>query len=353
MHIFKLFCKIISPKVTMRRFAYIFLSLILLAASCSDGGDYVLISGRAQGGVYSVKLRASGSSRELVALRDGIDSVLLCVDHSVSGYNPGSILSRLNAGETVEADSIIRELYRLSRQYWAETDGAVDVAAGDLFDIWGFGFTHDSLPSPEKVRSVLDSCGMKLLPETLDEMMVSAGKHPKLNFNCVAQGYSCDLIAEYLHGKGIHDMLINVGGEIYCEGVNPSGASWCIGIDKPFDGNDQSGAVLQGLYRAGQSACGVVTSGNYRKFYVRDGRKYSHTIDPRSGYPVSHSLLCATVVAENATRADALATYCMVAGLEEASAFILADDKLEACLVYDEDGEMKAWTSPGFVLEEE
>lgn len=344
----------------MRRITLILSMLLMVAVSCRPGSDYVLISGPAQGGVYSVKLRAGKmagpgrmSENQLQELKAGIDSVLQAVDHSVSGYNPGSVLSRFNAGERVSSDTVIREMYRLSRESWKETGGAVDVAAGALFDIWGFGFTHDSLPSDDRVREVLEDCGMKILPETFDEVEAMETKRPKLNFNCIAQGYSCDLVADYLHSKGIHDMLINVGGEIFCEGVNPSGQPWCIGIDKPFDGNNESGAVLQGLYRVGGEPRGVVTSGNYRKFYVRDGRKYSHTIDPRSGYPVSHSLLCATVVAPDATRADALATYCMVVGLEEASNFILADDSLEACLVYDEDGVMKAWTSPGFVLEEQ
>ena len=126
---------------------------------------------------------------------------------------------------------------------------------------------------------------------------------PELNFNAIAQGYSCDLVAEYLHSLGVNQMLVDVGGEIYCEGLNPSGQPWGIGLDRPVDGNDTPGEDLQGIFRAGPEPCGVVTSGNYRKFYVRDGKKYAHTIDPKTGCPVTHSLLCATVIAGNATEA--------------------------------------------------
>lgn len=306
--------------------------------------------------MYEVKLRASNAGVKPEEIQKNIDSILMDVDQSVSGYNPQSVLSRFNRGEAVVPDTIFSELYRRSREIWELTEGAVDVAAGPIFDIWGFGFTADSLPPASLIEETLKNCGMALLPEDPALLGKAIDNHecpqPRLNFNCIAQGFSCDLIASYLHGLGIHDIMINVGGEIFIEGKNPAGENWKVGIDKPVDGNAIAGEDIQGVYEAGGEACGLVTSGNYRKFYIRDGRKYSHTIDPRNGYPVSHSLLCATVVAPDATTADALATYCMVIGLEEASRFILADDRLEACLLYDEDGKIKAWTSPGFIFTE-
>ena len=172
-----------------------------------------------------------------------------------------------------------------------------------------------------------------------------------MNFNAIAQGYSCDKVASYLHGMGVKDMLVDIG-EIYCEGVNPAGKPWKIGIDRPVDGNNSPGADLDGVWESGGKACGIVTSGNYRKFYVRDGRKYSHTIDPRTGWPVEHNLLSATIVAPNATDADAYATYCMVIGMEAAREFILSNaGRIEGYLIYsDENGEMQEWASSGFSI---
>ena len=184
-----------------------------------------------------------------------------------------------------------------------------------------------------------------------DDIVLDGGKMPKLNFNAVAQGYSCDVIASYLYSIGVKDMLVDIG-EFFCDGLNPSGKPWTIGIDRPIDGNNDVGAQLQGIFRAPAGPHGIVTSGNYRKFYVKDGKKYAHTIDPSSGRPVEHSLLSATVVAPDAMTADAYATWCMVVGLEEAKAFLSAAEGFEGCLIYDDCGQMKSWSSPGFVLEE-
>ena len=192
------------------------------------------------------------------------------------------------------------------------------------------------------------------IPEGLfsgNDLLLEPGPLPVLNFNAIAQGYSCDKVASYLHGMGVKDMLVDIG-EIYCEGVNPAGKPWKIGIDRPVDGNNSPGADLDGVWESGGKSCGIVTSGNYRKFYVRDGRKYSHTIDPRTGWPVEHNLLSATIVAPNATDADAYATYCMVIGMEAAREFILSNaGRIEGYLIYsDETGEMQEWASPGFSI---
>lgn len=338
-------------------------SLLGLSA-CGGGSDYISITGYAQGGTYLVTLNMHGEAGKVKKSREelkfGIDSVLLCIDKSISGYNKGSLLSRFNAGESVVPDSIFSVIYEKSYGYFSMTRGAVDVAAGPLFDIWGFGFTSDSLPSADKVAETLAASGMSRLRPSMEpdsEGKVSgrslladpldAGALPVLNYNAVAQGYSCDLVASYLSSEGVEDMLVDIGGEIYCRGLNPSGQPWAIGVDRPVDGNDTPGEDLQGVMLAGPEPCGVVTSGNYRKFYVRDGRKYAHTIDPRTGYPVSHSLLSATVVAADAALSDALATCCMVIGLEEAKSFIESRPDLEAYLVYDEDGVIKTWQSSG------
>ena len=182
-------------------------------------------------------------------------------------------------------------------------------------------------------------------------MLVEENEEPmvRLNYNAVAQGYSCDLVAAYLYSIGVKDMMVDIG-EIYCDGKNPSGNRWTIGIDRPADGNNDIGAQIQGIFKVPDGPHGVVTSGNYRKFYIRGGKKYAHTIDPLTGYPVQHNLLSATILADDALTADAYATYCMVIGLERSMELLASRPDLEGCLVYDEEGEFRTWCSDGFVL---
>ena len=333
-----------------RHFLFIFLSisaLILLVVSCSKGGNYLQLTGYAQGGTYSVKFNSKGVKLPAGEIQAAVDSILTLIDTTLSGYNKGSQLSRFNAGESVHVNDLFKDIYSLSRKFYDETGGALDVASGPLFDIWGFGFSSDKMPSAEVVDSVLAICGM----DSLDENMrpKAAGVVPRLNFNAIAQGYTSDKIAAYLHSLGVKDMLVDIG-EIYCEGVNQKGIPWSIGIDRPFDGNMSPGADLDGIWRGDGSGCGVVTSGNYRKYYEKDGNKYSHTIDPRTGYPVQHNLLSATIVAPDAVTADAFATYCMVIGLDAAKDFINSREDLEGYLIYDNGGNMTEWASSGFKL---
>ena len=328
------------------------LAAALLLCACNGPGRYVAVTGYAQGGTYSVKFNAKGLKVSRAQVASAIDSILVLVDTTLSGYNKSSQLSRFNAGEEIVPNQLFSDIYGYSYGIWEETGGCVDVAAGPLFDIWGFGFSNDSLPSEDRVREVLASCGMARLRRDIvpGEPLSSASfDDARLNFNAIAQGYTCDLVADYLKSVGVTDMLVDIG-EIYCTGHNPSGLDWSIGVDRPTDGNDTPGADLDGIWQSGGRSCGIVTSGNYRKFYVRDGRKYAHTIDPRSGCPVGHSLLSATVVAPTAAAADAYATYCMVIGYDEARAFIESRGDLEGYLIYDEGGAMKEWASPGFKL---
>ena len=326
----------------------------LLAVSCTEKG-YVKVVGYAQGGTYTVTFNMEGVSLPAEEVRNGIDSILNQIDVTLSGYNHNSLLSRFNAGDTVIVDHMFAEIYSRAYEVYEETQGAVDVSFSPLYDMWGFGFRNGSLPSERQVDSVMNFCGMQRLRKTMSDLIgapilssaLSDGMFdPQLNYNAIAQGYSCDLVAEYLYSIGVNDMMVNIG-EIFCDGKNPSGVAWNIGIDRPEDGNDQPGAQLQEIFAVPEGPHGVVTSGNYRKFYIRDGKKYAHTVDPRTGYPVSHNLLSATIIAENALLADAYATYCMVIGLEEAKAFIESREDIEGCLVYDQDGEFVTWCSEG------
>ena len=330
--------------------------------SCTKSSPYVTITGFAKGGTYTVKYNSAGIDCPVEAVKDSVDALLRDIDNSLSGYNKKSLLSRFNAGESIVPDLLFKDIYSVAFDVFASTDGAVDVASAPLYDIWGFGFANDSLPSSEKIYQVMNSCGLMRLNKDMDaalssdgslspaDLILEPGASARLNYNAIAQGYSCDVVARYLYSLGVKDMLVDIG-EIFCDGVNPSGGPWTLGIDRPADGNNTVGAQIQGIFRAPEGPHGIVTSGNYRKFYIRDGKKYAHTIDPRTGYPVDHTLLSATVVAPDATLADAFATYCMVIGLDASKEFISSRPDLEACLIYDDNGAFCTWTSEGFILE--
>ena len=333
--------------------------------SCTPHDRYMVFSGHAQGGTYTVKLNLKGVKEDPQAIRDSVDALLVKIDNSLSGYNKNSLLSRFNAGQTIVPDSLFIDIYARAHDFYEQTGMVVDAASAPLFDIWGFGFKSGEMPSDEKVAQVLAGCGLdrlnrdmaaaidgngNLSPKSL--LSESAGESlPQLNYNAIAQGYSCDVVAAYLYSIGVKDMMVDIG-EIYCDGVNPSGNRWTIGIDSPVDGNNTPGQNLQAIFRVPEGPHGVVTSGNYRKFYVKDGKKYAHTVDPRNGYPVTHTLLSATILAPDATLADAYATHCMVIGMEESMNFIESQPDVEGCLIYDENGEFKIWTSKGFVIEQ-
>ena len=342
--------------------------LLLMTVSCgnrnrshSDSG-YVMIQGYAQGGVYSVTMNMAGVDVDMETVADSVQAILDTIDVTLSGYNKNSLLSRFNAGEDITPNQLFLDTYDIGYRIYDETKGVVDVASAPLFDMWGFGFKNDEMPSDDEVCQAMKDCGLGrcyasskefsgMTISAADLLLENESVLPQLNYNAIAQGYSCDLVAKYLYSIGVKDMLVNIG-EIYCDGKNPSGVQWTVGIDKPVDGNNELGAELQGVFKVPEGPRGVVTSGNYRKFYVKDGKKYAHTIDPRTGYPVEHSLLSATVIAADAMTADAYATYCMVVGLEESKAFFSEHTDMEACLVYDEDGEFKTWCTPGFMLED-
>ena len=338
--------------------------LLCAAFSCTPHKKgYVTITGFAQGGPYAVKFNIEGVKTAPEEIRDSVNAILSDIDNSLSGYNKNSLLSRFNSGSTITPDRLFLDMYQEAYDVFIQTGGVVDAASAPLFDIWGFGFANQSLPSDDEVGKVRQNCGMsRLKADIMDavspdgtlapaDLLLTEGTLPKLNYNAIAQGYSCDVVAKYLYSLGVKDMMVDIG-EIFCDGVNPSGRPWTLGIDRPEDGNNDPGAQIQGIFKAPEGPHGIVTSGNYRKFYIRDGKKYSHSIDPRTGYPVQHTLLSATIVADNATLADAYATYCMVAGLEASRDFIQSRPDLEGCLVYDQDGVFQTWCSDGFVLED-
>ncbi len=347
-------------KITSAIITIVSLLILTHLTGCNreEAEEYIVNDGFAQGSTYHIvckapdgeKMRGEEFSKEL---EESIATWFEEIDKSVSGYDSLSILSKINRGEDPQLDAIFIDIFNYSKKLCRESNGKVDPSAAPLFDLWGFGFKNGVEIEQKSIDSLKRYVGMEKLSIREELMPDGAKKHylqrenPQimLNFNAIAQGYTVDYFASRFDSMGITDYLIEIGGEIICKGVNPKSKEWKVGIDKPFDGNNIQGESLQAVIPLSNKA--LVTSGNYRKFYIKEGKKYSHTIDPISGYPVDHSLLSATVITGSATEADAYATYFMVVGLEEAKKILQERDDMEALLVYGEGERMMEFCTPG------
>ena len=324
--------------------AFLLTASLLITASCSGGPEYRRIEGFAQGGTFHIIYSAPAAGVDEDTVISLVSRRLQDIDFSISGYNKGSLLSRFNRGEDIVPDRYFLELFEMSMKLWKETGGLFDVSGGPLFDFWGFGFKNpsglDSLRDDARTARIVDSLleftGMDLL--TLEDGRIIR-KDPRvtLNFNAIAQGYTCDVVADLLDSLGADNYLVEVGMEIVCKGLNASGKPWRIGIDAPVDGSQTAGENVQKFLDL--TDCGITTSGNYRKFFIVDGKKYSHSINPVTGYPVQHDLLSATVISIDTARSgalsDAYATYCMVVGKDAAARFIGSRGDLRGYLIHD------------------
>ena len=310
-------------------------------SSCNQPKSYVSINGFAQGTTYSISYQADSSRN----YQREIDSVLADFDTSCSIYNPKSIVTRINANDTsARADKYFADVFSLSRTVWEKSGGVFDITIGPLTEAWGFGFKNKVKLDSAKVDSLKLLVGMDKV-RLENGRLIKADPRMFINLNAIAQGYSVDVIAEFLEAKGITDYMVEIGGEIRTKGLNSKGKEWVIGVDKPVE-NAMPGENFQFLLSI--SGKSVTTSGNYRKFYEENGVKYSHTIDPKSGFPVRHSLLCATVIADNCGLADAYATAFMVVGLDKAKEMIKHLDGFDAIFVYtDASGAFQIYATEG------
>lgn len=277
-------------------------------------------SGPAQGTSYHFSWWGDSAAR---ITQTGIDSILAHVNESLSTYQNPSIINIFNGGDLIQTDDpYFTFMVRRSRELSQLTDGSFDPTVMPLVKAWGFGPDNALVPKVDNLDSLLVLVGMdKIEEEEKPEGKITFSKKIRtvqLDFNAIAQGYTVDLLAEYFDKKGVNDYLIELGGEALSRGKNAKGEAWTLGIEKPVDlvGISELAALVD------ISGVAIATSGNYRKFYEKDGLRYSHTIDPATGRPVTHSLLSVTVIAEDCATADAMATAFMVMGTEKAQAFI-------------------------------
>jgi len=315
--------------------------IMLLLGSCSRTISYDNFAGFAQGTTYSMVFENDGSLNP-EEIRSEVEKILHDFDLSLSLYVDSSILSRVNRNEDVVVDPYFTEAYEKSVKISEITGGAFDITVGPLVKAWGFGPDEHRNFTEERRDSLLRLVGM-------DKVRLENGRVIKsdpdifLDFNAIAQGYSVDVIAGYFNSRGIKTYLVEIGGEVRVRG-DKQGVPWRIGIDRPEENNNIPGSDLQAIINLKNKS--LATSGNYRKFYVEDGIKYSHTIDPRTGYPAMNQLLSATIIASDCATADGIATACMVFGMEKTLEFLMLHNEFEAFLIYsDEEGKFRTWAT--------
>ena len=259
-------------------------------------------------------------------LQADIEAELKKVDMEFSMFNDSSTVSRLNRGETVDRSPMFMEVYQLAQTVNKETDGAFDITVAPLVNAWGFGFKNEQLPTAHQVDSLLKI-------------------RNQLDFAAIAKGYGSDAIARLLRRHDVRNFMVEIGGEVVTQGISDKRLPWRIGVTKPTDDSLSVSGDLQTVLNVTDIA--MATSGNYRNFYYKGGRKYAHTIDPKTGYPVQHSLLSATVLAKDCAVADAYATAFMVMGVERAKAVLERHPELMAYFIFSTpEGDMDVWFSP-------
>lgn len=284
-------------------------------------------------------------------LQIGIEDVLQQVDNSLSPFNDHSVITAINNNTDMRVDSMFKEVFELSMQVAAATGGAFDITVAPLVNLWGFGFRNMDNVSDEKVDSLLEYVGIdkvRLVGEKKESARVFSYQiqkdYPQTMLDCsaIAKGYGVDAVGKYLENQGVSNYMVEIGGEVRVRGWNPKGELWKVGINKPNDDPEGINSELEEILQVTQLS--MATSGNYRNFYEKDGKKYAHTIDPRTGFPIQHSLLSATVLAQDCATADAYATAFMVLGMDKAKEVLSQHHELMAFFIYaDESGDTQTW----------
>lgn len=280
------------------------------------------------------------------SLKLDIDNELKRFDASLSMFNESSIISRINRNEESIVDSLFSKVFKVAMTVSAITDGCFDITVAPLVNAWGFGFTEETAPSQAKIDSILQIVGWQKVQLTPEGKVEKQDPRIMLDCSAIAKGYAVDVIADLLRKKGVKNYMVDIGGEVDVAGVNSSGGLWRIGISKPDDDPESRNQDLQTILEITDK--GIATSGNYRNFYYKDGMKYAHTIDPKTGHPVQHSILSSTVIAKECIIADAFATAFMVMGLEKAKALVESHPEIEAYFIFsDEKGEFQTYMTDG------
>lgn len=277
-------------------------------------------------------------------LQKEIEAQLKSVNDALSMFDKKSIITAVNNNEPIKLNDMFVNVFKLAQSISEDTDGAFDITVAPLVNAWGFGYKSGALPSQQDIDSIRAFVGYQKVK--LSGMRIQK-EDARLTLDCsaIAKGYGTDVVARYFLREGIKNFMVEIGGEIVTHGVNPKRQQWSIGIEKPVEDSLAMKSELQTVLRVDDIA--MATSGNYRNFYYKDGKKYAHTIDPKTGFPVQHNILSATVLAKQCAVADAYATAFMVMGLEKSKEILARHKDLKAYLIYDDNGKYGIWKSPG------
>lgn len=323
-------------------FRLFILTILAFITGCSVNTEPVKIMGDAQGTYYSI-IYYNDNQEDW---QYEIDSILNDFDKSVSLWVPNSIISKVNNNDSsVILDDYFIDNFRLAQQVSEATNGDFDITIGPLAMAWGFGFNNQVNVDSIIVDSLLKLTGFRNI-KIENGKIIKSNPNIKIDFNAIAQGYSVDVIGRFLESKGIKTYLIDIGGEVRARGKKPNGDFWKVGIEKPAKNSDDE-RILNGVIKLLNKS--VATSGSYRKFIEKDGKRYSHMISPKTGYPTQDSLLSVTIIGDNTATADAYATACMIMGLEKAITLIEKEANLEALFIYSgHDGNYHTHVTNGF-----
>ena len=312
--------------------------------------SYYHNDGKVFGTYYNIRYEA------VTDLHDSIRTALQAFDNSLSMFNPHSVISAINANRDTTTDAAFEAMWAEAERIYRLSDGAFDITVAPLVNYWGFG-NKDRFAEREKTASPKEK-RQKLTIDSLlafvgfekvrleEHKVVKSDMRVKIDAGAVAKGQACDMIAAVLRRNGCHHYLVDIGGEVVCHGLNSKGEPWHVGITKPNINNEGAQNDLQEVLVL-SDAC-MATSGNYRNYYYADGERRSHTIDPRTGWPVQHSLLSATVISTTCMRADALATACMVTGADKALELIQQSGDAACYLIVAQNDSLVSIVSPNW-----
>lgn len=306
------------------------------------------LSGYTQGTTYTIIV----AEDSLHFQQQEIDELLAAFDTILSTYIPESEISRLNASGSnyafKDTHAFFKNCYTISQDVYLNSNGLFDPSVYPLVKEWGFFDRSEHVPDQRVIDSILQFTGFEnaqhhtVLFESDSVKFTKKDPRFKLDFNGIAQGYSVDVIADFIESRGHKNYYVEIGGELRVKGTNKEGKQWSIGIDTPSEGNQEHSIMTA----VAITDCGMATSGNYRNFFEKDGKKYGHTLYPKTGKPIATDVLSATVVAESAALADAYATVFLILGKEKGLKFLEKNKHLKVLLIYvDSANQLKIYTT--------
>ena len=316
-------------------------SLIFFSAFTYSQVEPTIIEGEAQGTTYHITYYDKQNRN----LQPEINVILADFESSVSTYISNSIISRINSNEKdVKVDKYFKVCFKKAKEIWKDTNGAFDPTVYPITNAWGFGPGKKQNIEKNKIDSILHFVGFNLI-QLQGNRVIKKDPRVQLDFNAFAQGYSVDVISDFLKTKGIKSFIVEIGGEVYARGKQPTGDYWTVGIEKPID-NIESQNPLEAIVNLENLA--IATSGNYRRFIIENGIKYAHHIDPKTGYPTKNNLLSASIFSKKCITSDATATGILVMGFENAKKYFINHPKIEAFIIYSDDyGKLQTFETNG------